>query len=180
MKFILKLLILCSLIFLLQGCAFQNLEDYSEEKPIFDLQKYFTGTTKGWGVVQDRSGTVTRRFVVEIIGSFDDNKGTLDEEFLWSNGDTQRRIWSLEKISAKNWIGFADDVIGKASGTISGNALKWEYTLKLPLDQGSVNVEFDDWMYLVDENVLINKAKFSKFGIFLGEVTLTFIKADYL
>jgi NOL1/NOP2/fmu family ribosome biogenesis protein len=37
-------------------------------------------------------------------------------------------------------------------------------------------VQFDDWMYLVDERVMLNKARMSKFGIYLGEVTLSFTK----
>jgi len=37
-------------------------------------------------------------------------------------------------------------------------------------------VQFDDWMYLISERVLINRASMSKFGIELGEVTLSFYK----
>jgi hypothetical protein len=39
-----------------------------------------------------------------------------------------------------------------------------------------VEVQFDDWMYLVDDKVMLNKAVMSKFGIKLGEVTLSFVK----
>ena len=37
-------------------------------------------------------------------------------------------------------------------------------------------VQLDDWMYLMDERVLLNKAVMSKFGLRLGEVTLAFYK----
>jgi hypothetical protein len=37
-------------------------------------------------------------------------------------------------------------------------------------------VQFDDWMYLMTERVMLNKATMSKFGIRLGEVTLSFVK----
>jgi NOL1/NOP2/fmu family ribosome biogenesis protein len=37
-------------------------------------------------------------------------------------------------------------------------------------------VQFDDWMYLMDERVMLNKARMSKWGIYLGEVTLSFTK----
>jgi hypothetical protein len=37
-------------------------------------------------------------------------------------------------------------------------------------------VELDDWMYLMNDKVMINKAVMSKFGLRLGEVTLTFVK----
>ena len=118
--------------------------------------------------------------VKAVIGKFNGNEGTLDEQFKWSDGKVEQRIWRLNKVNSKQWIGTADDVVGKAVGTISGNTLKWEYILKLPLENSSINVKFDDWMYLVDENVLMNKAKFSKFGFVLGEVTLSFIKSGNL
>ena len=180
MRSIFKILLSVLLVFSFSSCAIQSLENYENEKPSFDLQEFFDGNTTGWGIVQDRSGTVTRRFVVEILGKFNGNEGTLDEQFKWSDGKVEQRIWRLNKVNSKQWIGKADDVVGKAVGTISGNTLKWEYILKLPLENGSVNVKFDDWMYLVDKNVLMNKAKFSKFGFVLGEVTLSFVKSGNL
>ena len=180
MKSIFKILLSVLVVFSFSSCAIQSIENYENEKPSFDLQEFFDGNTTGWGIVQDRSGTVTRRFVVEILGKFNGNEGTLDEQFKWSDGKVEQRIWKLNKVNSKQWIGTADDVVGKAVGTISGNTLKWEYILKLPLENGSINVKFDDWMYLVDESVLMNKAKFSKFGFVLGEVTLSFIKSGNL
>ena len=38
------------------------------------------------------------------------------------------------------------------------------------------SVQFDDWMYLMNDKVLLNKAEMSKFGFKLGEVTLSFVK----
>lgn len=180
MKSIFKILLSVLVVFSFSSCAIQSIENYENEKPSFDLQEFFDGNTTGWGIVQDRSGTVTRRFVVEILGKFNGNEGTLDEQFKWSDGKVEQRIWKLNKVNSKQWIGTADDVVGKAVGTISGNTLKWEYILKLPLENGSINVKFDDWMYLVDESVLMNKAKFSKFGFVLGEVTLSFVKSGNL
>jgi hypothetical protein len=37
-------------------------------------------------------------------------------------------------------------------------------------------VQFDDWMYLMSDKVMLNKATMSKFGVRLGEVTLAFTK----
>ena len=164
----------------LSSCAFQNLEDYSNEIPKFELENYFAGKTIGYGVVQQRSGKVLKRFVVEIDGKFSNEKGVLDERFKWSNGEEEQRIWKLKKISSNQWTGTAEDVVGEAQGEISGNSLRWAYTLKLKLDDNSINVKFDDWMYMIDNKVLMNKAKFKKFGITLGEVTITFIKPDLI
>ena len=40
----------------------------------------------------------------------------------------------------------------------------------------TIDVQFDDWMYLVNDKVMLNKATMSKFGVRLGEVTLSFTK----
>ena len=74
------------------------------------------------------------------------------------------------------WSGRADDVVGEAVGQSAGNALNWSYTLHLPVDDKVYEVQFDDWMFLMDERVMLNKAVMSKFGIRLGEVTLSFYK----
>ena len=125
MKSIFKILLSVLVVFSFSSCAIQSIENYENEKPSFDLQEFFDGNTTGWGIVQDRSGTVTRRFVVEILGKFNGNEGTLDEQFKWSDGKVEQRIWRLNKVNSKQWIGIADDVVGKAVGTISGNTLKW-------------------------------------------------------
>jgi hypothetical protein len=66
--------------------------------------------------------------------------------------------------------------VGVAEGRSAGNALNWRYTLSLPVDGKVYEVQFDDWMYLMDDKVMLNKAVMSKFGIYLGEVTLSFYK----
>ncbi len=158
----------------LSGCASPKLEDYAQEKPVLDLEKYFTGRTTGWGIVQNRFGRITRRFVVEIDGRFEGDRGELDERFVWSDGEKQRRVWRLQKVGPQKWVGEADDVVGQAQGRLSGNALQWGYTLAVPIDGRTIEMQFDDWMVLVDGEVLMNRAVFSKFGIRLGEVTLSF------
>jgi NOL1/NOP2/fmu family ribosome biogenesis protein len=72
--------------------------------------------------------------------------------------------------------GRADDVVGMASGETKGNAFRWQYTLALPVDGTVWQVQFDDWMYLMDDRVMLNKAVMSKLGVRLGEVTLSFTR----
>ncbi|WP_455200841.1 DUF3833 family protein, partial [Kaarinaea lacus] len=104
------------------------------------------------------------------------NNGTLDEHFTYSDGTTQRRIWKLSRIDEHNYTGTADDVIGQATGVAYGHALRWQYTLALEVDDDIYHVQFDDWMYLIDDSTVINRSVMSKFGINVGEVILVFIK----
>ncbi len=161
---------------LLSACATPTVDDYAAEKPVLDLKTYFNGELVAHGLFTDRSGKVARRFVVQMTGTWSGNQGTLDERFTYSDGKTERRVWRLTDEGNGRWTGRADDVVGLAEGRAAGNALNWRYTLKLPVDGSVYEVQFDDWMYLMDERVMLNKAVMSKFGIRLGEVTLAFYK----
>jgi len=160
----------------LAGCAGPQVNDYAAEKPLLDLRQYFNGTLDAYGVFTDRSGQVVKRFTVVMRCSWSGEDGVLDEDFIYSDGTTQKRIWRLKHLGAGRYTGTAGDVIGTASGEARGNAFRWGYTLALPVDGRVWNVEFDDWMYLINERVMLNKATMSKFGIRLGEVTLSFVK----
>ncbi|QWD96179.1 DUF3833 domain-containing protein [Polynucleobacter sp. MG-6-Vaara-E2] len=164
----------------LLGCAGPKISQYSNEKPTLDLSEYFAGTIDAYGIFTDRSGVVVKRFTVLIQANWrvvDGKKvGTLDESFDYSDGTKQKRVWTLTEVSPGKYIGKADDVVGEANGSSAGNALNWAYTLALPVDGTIYHVQFDDWMYLVTPKVMINKAQMSKFGINLGEVTLSFYK----
>jgi hypothetical protein len=156
------------------GCASVEPQAYSAEEPVLDLQTYFNGTLVGHGMFQSRSGKVERRFVVTIDAKWEGNVGTLDERFEWSDGEKQRRVWTITRTGAGTYTGTADDVVGTALGTSAGNALYWAYTLALPVSGRTWHVRFDDWMYLIDDKVMLNTAVMSKWGIRLGQVTLSF------
>lgn len=159
----------------LAGCASPQPRDYAAETPKLDLREYFDGTIDAWGMVQDRSGRVTRRMTVEIVASWKGDVGTLDERFTNSDGTTERRVWTLRK-EGDRYTGTAHDVVGEARGEAAGNALNWKYVLAVKRDGGTVNLDMDDWMWLHDERTLLNRTRFSKFGIPFGEVTFFFRK----
>ena len=158
------------------GCASPGIDLYANEKPVLDLQQYFNGTLDAYGVFTDRSGAVVKRFTVVMQCSWIGDEGVLDEDFLYSDGTRQKRIWRLRKTGEGRFVGRADDVVGEAVGESSGNAFHWTYTLSLPVDGKVFEVQFDDWMYLMTDQVMLNKATMSKFGVRLGEVTLSFSK----
>lgn len=164
----------------LAGCAGIPVDRYRAEQPVLDLARYFNGTIDGWGMFQDRSGEVIKRFTVVIDASWQGNVGTLDEHFTWSDGTTSRRVWTITKDDAGQYRGRADDVIGEAVGEAvgeaAGNALHWRYVLALPVGDKTYHVDFDDWMFLIDERVMLNRSAMKKWGFHLGEVTLSFTR----
>ena len=159
---------------LLAGCASPTPADYASQTPTLDLRQYFNGKLLAHGIVTDRSGKVVQRFTVLITGTWVGDTGTLDEQFSYADGRREQRVWTLLRGADGRYTGRAADVLGQADGQASGNALNWRYTLLLPVDGRTWEIQFDDWMFLVDDQVLLNRAVMSKFGIRLGEVLLSF------
>jgi len=166
---------LYALLLLLTACS-TTIEDYRGMKPALDLRQFFNGQVTAWGQVQDRSGKVIKRFTVDMTGTWKGNEGTLEEHFHYDDGTRQTRIWYLTALPHGQYIGRADDVVGEAKGQVQGPALKWSYTLALPVEGRTWHISFDDWMYLHDTHTMMNRAVMSKFGIRLGEITLFFRK----
>lgn len=146
--------------------------------PCLVLEDYFLGRTRAWGIFQDRFGNLRRQFTVDIAGRMEDGALILEEDFAYADGETDRRVWRIEKTGPHEYNGRADDIVGAAQGRVYGNVLNWRYTMNLPIGDRLWEVCFDDWMFLQQDNVLINRAEISKFGITLGEVTITFGKED--
>ena len=160
----------------LSGCGSMKPEDFAGREPQLRIEEYFAGRTKAWGIFQDRFGTVRRQFEVDIDGTWDGETLTLVEDFTYDDGETERRIWRITKVGEHGYEGRADGVVGVAEGTAYGNALNWTYRFALDVGESKWTVRFDDWMFLQDEEVLINRAEVTKFGFEVGEATIFFRK----
>ena len=151
-------------------------EDFKNTEPEIKIEKYFEGQVKAWGILQDRKGSVTRQFEANMLGKFENNILTLEEDFFWKDGETQRRVWKIKKIDEHNYIGTAPDVVGEAKGVSYGSAFKFEYNLMIPFKGKNIKIRFDDWIFKQDEKVAINRAKMTKFGIRVADLTVVFVK----
>lgn len=171
-----NLFAMCLGVMMLCACSTTDIGYYAQEKPVLDMQQYFNGTIDAWGMFQNRKGEIVKRFTVVMHCAWQGDVGTLDEDFTYSDGSKQKRIWTLRKQANGQFIGTAADVVGEAIGNVAGNALHWNYVMALPIDGHTYHVKFDDWMFLMGDKVMLNRAVMSKFGISLGEVTLSFSK----
>jgi hypothetical protein len=161
------------------SCSSIDPQIYAQEKPALELRQYFDGTLIGHGLFMDRSGQVQRRFVVTIKATWSGEVGTLDEDFVWSDGEKEKRIWTLRPVPGQpgRWSGTAADVKGEAAGVVAGNALNWSYTFLLKTREGKrYEIDFDDWMFLIDEKVMLNRAVMSFWGFKVGEVLVSFTR----
>ena len=168
------LFILLSLL-LLSACS-TALNDYDEVNKPFDISRYFTGEIVGWGMVQDYNGKVSRRFCVEIEGTWQGNKGVLAETFYFKDGEVSYRNWQLTKDIDGSYAGVAEDVAGTAMGAHQGFAFQFNYDLLLAYKGDTYEVAMDDWMYQMDEYRVMNKTSLSKLGVVMADITLFFDK----
>ena len=174
-----RLFLLIITLLLITSCSSKQSmkpEDFKDQKPRLIIEDYLSGNVKAWGILQNRSGKVTRQFSADLNGKWDGKQLILDEKFNWSDGEVQTRQWQITKIDEHNYEGTAGDVVGKARGYSYGPAFKFEYVLLVPVKGREMKITFDDWIFMQDEKVAINRAKMTKFGIRVADLTVVFVK----
>jgi hypothetical protein len=162
----------------LTGCTGMKPTDFATNEPKLAIESYFDGETRASGIFEDRFGRVRRQFTVHITGTVKGDTLVLDERFFYSDGETDRRVWTIVKTGSDRYEGRADDVVGVATGEAAGNALNWQYDMDLKVGDSTLRVHFNDWMFLQPSGILINRARVTKLGIEIGQVTLAFTKLD--
>ena len=167
----------------ISACARRDVAVLSDRQPGLNLAKFFAGDSVAYGIFEDRFGNLRRQFRVNMTGTVEGDTLTLVEDFLYDDGERADRTWVIRRTGTDDrgivsYEGTAADVTGTARGRVAGNALNWEYDVVLNMSGSEVKVHFDDWIYRQDEDVAINRAFISKFGIEIGSVTIVFLRGD--
>jgi hypothetical protein len=169
---IFKIMATIGALIMLSSCAGHNLEYYKDTTPRVDIKEYFNGPIKAWGMVQDWRGRVVRRFDIDLVGEWNGDVGTLTENFVYYDGEKQQRVWTIRKLADGTYEGTASDIIDRATGNTEGSAVRWNYVMDLPVKDTTYHIRFDDWMWLMNDGVLINRSYLKKFGITVSELTI--------
>ncbi len=159
------------------GCSMSP-EKYENFEPRMDFKEYFTGPVQAWGIVQDWKGDIVQRFDIDMEGVWQGNEGELREVFRFYDGTTMNRKWYVTKVNDNYYEGKADDVLNTATGHIHGNAIRFKYQMELPMDGKKYKVSLDDWMFRMNDGVLINRNYIKKFGIKVAEFTIFMKKVN--
>lgn len=175
-----KILILAlTLLFLtLNGCSSMDINHYATETPEFKMEEYFKGEVKAWGIIQNWRGKVIERFDIRMVGTWHDDQGTLEEDFQFYDGKKQHRTWKIKRQSDSSYEATADDIIGIAKAKRNGNAIQWNYQMDIKVDDSTYRISFDDWMWQLNDGVIINRSYMKKFGFTVGELTVFIQKTD--
>lgn len=149
-----------------------KLEDYKNNKPELNIEDFFNGEIKGWGIIQNWRGRVTSQFEIYMSGSWHGEHGTLKERMVFYNGEEQNRTWDITKNLKGKFIATANDIIGEAIGLELGNTMFWSYYMKIKSGRSRYLLHINDWSWLMKDDVMINNSYFKKFGITVAELTL--------
>ena len=175
MKF--KLIPLALICLSIMACSSMELGDFDNTTPKFVPEEYFKGKLTAYGLVKNRSGQITRTFKGDLVGHWDENGvGTLEEDFVYDDGEELRRVWTLTPNGENTYIGTAGDIVGEAPMQVNGNTLKIDYTMLVPYDGDTIEIDVVDWLHLQEDGVILNHSKMTKFGVEVGELVITIIK----
>lgn len=146
------------------------------------MEQFFDGSTVGDGLVFDRSGKLIREFQVSIQGEWDGKDTlTLNESFVYKDGEKSKKKWVVKVSDGQNGVraysGKMEDIVGFASGQALGKALHMQYDMRVQSKGSEWVIDFDDWMWKVDDTLVMNKIVMRKFGLKVGEILITFRKA---
>ncbi|KAB6715757.1 MULTISPECIES: DUF3833 family protein [Roseobacteraceae] len=156
----------------------QKPADYADTLPGFDPQVHLNGLIESEGVIYGLDGRVASRFVARMSGTWDGLNGTLREEFTYASGGQQIREWTLSFDATGALTATAPDIIGTATGQLSGATLSMRYKIKLEDDAGGHVLDVTDWLYLAPNGVIVNRSEMRKFGIKVAELVATMRPAE--
>ena len=176
MKLIKSILLIVALSLVTSCSNNMKPEDFKNQKPRLIIEEFLNGNVKAYGVLQNRGGKVTRQLSADLDGKWDGKQLILDEKFNWSDGEIQTRQWKIIKKDEHNYEGTAADVVGTAKGFSYGSAFKLEYVLLVPVKGKEIKITFDDWIFKQSETIAINRAKMTKFGFRVADLTVVFVK----
>lgn len=159
------------------GCSKMQIEDFNNTTPKFIPQEYFNGKLTAYGLVKDRSGKIIRTFKGNLYGSWDEKGiGTLDEKFIYNDGEKQTRVWKLVPKDDNTFEGTAGDIVGTSKMIVNGNTVMIDYVMRVPYNDSTIDISVKDWLHLQEDGVVINHSKMKKFGFIVGELVITIIK----
>ena len=165
----------------ISSCARRDVTALATRQPALVLEEFFAGDTVAFGIFEDRFGNLRRQFRVALNGAVTGNRLVLNEQFLYEDGEASTRIWTIDNLGPDadgsiRYQGTAADIEGVAAGRIAGNGLNWTYDVALTMGGTKTEVHFDDWIYRQSDEIAINRAYVSKFGMDIGSVTIVFLR----
>jgi len=138
----------------------------------FTLEEALLGRTTARGEFRAITG-VRRPFTAHLNGAWDGETFTLVEDFVFDDGERDRKTWRLRRVGPGEYVGTREDVVGQARGFQDGDAFRLEYDVVLPTENGAGRrVRFRDVLVLTQGGDVLNNATVGLWGLRVGSVSL--------
>ena len=152
--------------------------DASAAETQFRPEKFFAGHTRSTGVFRNSIGKPEQRFTTECRGRMRGDVLWLDQVFRYDDGRVQKRLWQIRRVTANQYVGRANDVVGEARGEVTGSTFHFKYAVALSPGNALLNVRLDQSMTLRRDGRVENHATVKKLGVLLSRVTEEFRRVD--
>ena len=139
--------------------------------PGFDPVRFFTGHVRSWGVMENRGGGPTSIVTTDCTGTVVDGELRMTQTLHVGDDPAQTREWRMRRTGPGVYEATANDMVGPATGTASGRAFHWRWTLALSPGNPLKNVTMDQWWYLQEDGSMLNRTIVTKLGVIAAEVT---------
>jgi Protein of unknown function (DUF3833) len=114
---------------------------------------------------------------VAMRGVWDGKALTLREDFVYSDGERNRKTWVFTKTGEGRYTGTREDVIGTADVYQDGDAVKLSYVARVKTAKGdSYDLRFNDTLTLTGPRQVLNTAALTYFVVTVGNVELNIRK----
>lgn len=157
---------------LLVACATRPALPDSAAGVPFVIEDALAGTNVGKGSIKTITG-VDRQFEATLTGTWNGETLTLIEDFVFADGEIDKKTWRLTKLANGEYEGTREDVVGTARGFQVKDGFRLEYLIDLPTGEGkSRRVKFRDILVLDAGGDVVNDATIGWRGFRVGRVEL--------
>ncbi|HBF32396.1 DUF3833 family protein [Rhizobium sp.] len=143
----------------------------------FVLEDYFVGKTAAEGHFGAING-FSRKFTVDLTGTWDGHVLTLREDFRFDDGTKDRKTWRFLKTGPKTYRGIREDVLGDTKVRMDGDTARFNYFVYLSPQTQSNEAFFMDKMVLQPDGTVLNTALVFKYGLPVAKTTVSFRKIE--
>ena len=159
----------------LAGCASMSALDFRDGTPLFEPELFFRGVTRSNGVLEDRTGSPTRRLRVEGEGQvLPDGALRLVQQVTLGDDPPQTRTWVLRRIDAHRLTATLTDASGPVEAEAYGDVVHLRYAMSSPTFG-----RMEQWMYLQpDGRTVVNEATIRVLGIVVAHLSERITRVD--
>ncbi|HLD76952.1 MAG TPA: DUF3833 family protein [Rickettsiales bacterium] len=138
--------------------------NYLEKAPKVNIKNFLDGDLSGFAIIQDVNDKIENSFVVDVDGKWEGNKGTVRFNYVFNGGKKDSRTWLITVEDAENYTAIGHDFLSPAEGRQAGNTSQIIYTLRQIYKDKKEQIEFEDNLYLVDEDsaIIISEMRIGK------------------